>query len=829
MITRWSNVIHNAPVIGSKINQDSPRYEQLSDRWWNFVRSRAKRVFWDRFPEEFKQEIMGIADGVKERDIKFHGRDVDYLDVLASNEMYEFMTRFVNPMKGFHPLRSLYGVLKDFVPMSLGDENNFINSFLSAPPAHHCNGFIATGAATTGGQMVVSQTVLCGGWWYPYYIPQRWNVIIDIVPSDGYRFMMPSAPGYIWSDQNYYQNEKGITFVDTTCIQGLWREGGYPMAIRTRMAAQYGDNMDDVIDYLLYKNDGIWTAVYLIGDIKTGEIARLDLGMNKYEIWRTFDGYYWTANNAMSSAVRAESYGLALKGGFLRFLTTILKIPSSYMFMTRKYFPSNRDLAFEELGKKLHGEIDIEVLKNNIMAHPRIGIPAATDVKAADTQMVENMSMWAFFGNVRGKVWDTSNLKNNLAGIIDVPPIGWTKVYGLPEEFDYKMSLPKTSSSSDNSDLVWTFDFAEDFKGRNMWQANLVLDNQTLYGGGDNGIVYALDPRDGDELWNTEINDGNTTMWINGCDDLIFVGWDNETCALDQKTGNIVWRNVDVGFVSSKPVFIDDLVLIGTRHGKIYALDKLTGNIVWQKRLNKNSVHVNTYKNKIFSTVGNRCYALDPNDGELIWDYKIDGDIVAAPCIVKNTIYFGSSDTKLYALDLETGDFKWEKGTGWGVVAKPVVSNNMVFVGSMDNSLYALDQDTGDKIWSYTCNAAVRSTPLVYGDYVFFGSDDGWFYALDKTSGDLKWRYAPEYTIHDYVSNYVTTSITSDSVADNGLVIMSANGMIYGLEAQTYEKPTVEEKNKEVSFSSLTEIFIILSIVFIVVVTALYLVISKKR
>ena len=314
-IQRWSNVIHNSPMLDTKYyDQESEKYEKVSKTWWNFCRNNIERIYWDRTPEEYQQEMKGIADGVKDRGGKIFDRWVDYIDILTINQMFEWMTRNENLKKSFHPFKDLLNSIKSLVPMSVGDIGEAIDSFLNQPKTDHCNAFIATGDATTDGQIVAAHDIRCGGWWYSYYVAQRWNVILDIAPSEGNRLMFHSSPGFIWSDANYYQNEEGIVVMDTTCPQGLWRNKGYSMVIRTRRAAQYSENLDDAIDYLMEKNDGLWTAAYLIGDSETGEIARMDLSLYNYKIWRTFDGYYWSANNIMSEKIRKEANGLGLKG-----------------------------------------------------------------------------------------------------------------------------------------------------------------------------------------------------------------------------------------------------------------------------------------------------------------------------------------------------------------------------------------------------------------------------------------------------------------------------------------------------------------------------------
>ena len=831
LITRWSNVIHNSPVLKNiKIDHNSSRYEKISNAWWNFIRNQCKRIFWNRIPDEYKEEIKGIADGVKARGYKVHGRDVDYIDVLASNEMYEFMTRLRNPIKSFHPLKTLFGILKKVVPTGLGDEKSFIYSFLTAPPAHHCNGFIATGNATTHGQMVAAHGIRCGGWWYSYYIAQRWNVVIDIVPSQGYRLVMVSAPGYIWSDDNYYQNEKGIVFMDTTCTQGPWNNKGYPMSIRTRMAAQYGSSLDETIDYLLSNNDGVWTAAYLIGDTKTGEIARMDLGLYKYEIWRTFNGFYWTANNIMSKSVRREALGFGLKGFALKIMDKLTGAFPYYKYFTRKYYPAPRDEKFEELGKKYYGKIDIEVLKHKIMTGYPVCDEASTDVKAADTQLIENNSIWVFWGNTRGMVWNTSLLKDNLAGVRDVPPAGWTLLCGLPEKHDVTFSSSSTNEAKKEGKVVWSYDFAGDFEGRNSWHADLAYANGTIVGAGSNGVVYALDAKTGNKIWSKKINSFDEKTWVNTGNDIVVVGWENETCALDVKDGNILWRNNNARLISSKPVFTDDLVIIGSREGKVFAIDIDSGDTLWQTDFGLSNVYVSYDKNnkKVIVTAGGHCYSLYPNNGSIYWDFIADGFIEAPLEIVENTIYFGSSDTNVYAIDSTNGKLRWKQKTGWWIATTPTFDNGIIFVASMDHHLYAMNAENGEKLWSFNCWAAIHSSPVVYGDYVFFGCDDGRFYALNKTNGDLAWCFAPGYTINDDIYNYITTAIVSNVIANEGMVFFSANGMIYGLDAQTFETSSKASVEKKTSAIYPSPIYISIALAIIIILTILYLYLRKK-
>lgn len=829
-ITRWSNIIHNsAKNSKNPVDFDSPQYKQISNDWWESCRYAINKIYWDRTPEEYQNEIRGIADGVKARGGKVLDRDVDYIDILSINQIYEYLIRLDNHIKGFHPIRDILHIGKILQPTGLSQDERkyYLTAFLPDPTSSdHCNAFIATGNATTNGQIVASQNVRCGGWWYPYYIAQRWNVIIDIVPQDGYRLTMASAPGYIWSDENYYQNEKGIVIVETTPYQGYWTNTGYSMAIRTRRAIQYSDTLDKTIDYLMEGNDGLWTGLYLLGDTETGEIARFELALYHYEIWRTFNGFYFAANNAMSKGVRKEQQVNGLNGlikNLYGFLLKILGLESAYGFSTFNYYDATRDAKLRELGNKYYGKIDIEVLKEKIMSESTISDKWTIDIKATDTQLMKENSLWAFWGNAQGMIWDVSDLEDRLQGARDVPPAGWTLLSGLPPGHNFNLPIKNYATIPINKNVIWEYDFTKDFQGRNSYYANLVYMNNIVFAAGLDGNVYALNASNGEKLWVKTVNDYGGLTWINVNGDLVVVGWENQSCAMYKKTGQIIWKNDETQFISSQPVFIDNKIILSSRNGDLYAINRTSGRTIWHIALQQQNVYssVDTIRNRIVVAADTQCYAIDVTDGSIEWTFTTDGMIVSPPSVVDNIIFCGSTDTNIYALAAEDGKLKWKNNTGWGIPTTPIYSDNIVYVGSLDNHLYAFEVKNGEMLWSFAGNAAVHSTPLVYGEYVFFGCDDGWFYAVNKTDGEPVWCFAPNHTINDDIYNYITTPVLGNSVADDGLVFFSANGKIFGLDAKTVEmNKSVSEAFKFFSLS-VSPLVIVLMVVILLIIGAL--------
>ena len=785
LITRISNIIHNNPIFHIiEIDHNSTIYEKISKLWWNFLRNQINKIYWDRFPDDYKIEIKGIAKGVQTQGIKVHGKDVDYIDILTINQYTQYMSKVTSLNEGFHPLRFFYNSIKNLIPNKQINVDKFINVFADFSQFHHCSAFIATGDATTNGQIVVSQELQIGAWWIPYYSEQRCNVIIDIIPSTGYRFMMSTGPGQIWSGENYYQNEKGIVLVDTTAPQGLWTNRGYSMAIRTRRAAQYSSSIDDALFFLKDKNDGVWSAVYLLGDIKTGEIVRFEQALYNSKEYRKSDGYFWSANNAEDIGVRAEAYGFSPKDIITRFKNRLLSLKGidTFEYTTFRYTPRERDKKFEELGDKYYGVIDTEIVKNKIMNEEPICNRWASDLKVSDTNLINNNSFWEYWGNCGENIWNISFMTNNLIGE-DGPPVGWVLVNGMPEKHNYKIPINNYEEESGNYELTWKYDFSKNNSGKNAWFANLIQCNNSVFAAASNGIVYSINIFTGKINWKQKINNYDNYTCINAKGDKVFLGLINESLAVEANTGEIIWRNNQTTYLYSKSVILDDKIFFGSRYGDIYALNITNGKLIWSIQLTKYTLYLTAdeINNGIIATCGERCYSINSDNGNIIWDFKIDGLILSSAKIFENNLYFGSTNTNIYAIDAENGELKWKNKTGWSIQSTPDVLENIVYTGSMDHNLYAFDANNGKNIWSFTCNAAIRSAPFADGEFVFFGCDDGRFYMLNRTDGTLIWHYAPGFTIEDDIHNYVTTSIVSDCIVINKQVLISANGEIFCL------------------------------------------------
>jgi hypothetical protein len=156
-----------------------------------------------------------------------------------------------------------------------------------------CSSFIATGSMTADGGIVLGHNTMTG-------FPDGFvNIIVDILPSTGHGILMQTCPGWIHSGSDFFITSAGLVGSETT-IGGFsgFDEQGIPEFCRMRQATQYADSIGQWCEIMKKGNNGGYANAWLLGDTRTGEIARLEIGLKNTSLERTRDGYYTGSNVA---------------------------------------------------------------------------------------------------------------------------------------------------------------------------------------------------------------------------------------------------------------------------------------------------------------------------------------------------------------------------------------------------------------------------------------------------------------------------------------------------------------------------------------------------
>ncbi|OCX51782.1 hypothetical protein BEL04_17370 [Mucilaginibacter sp. PPCGB 2223] len=246
-----------APEIDTLIKVMKYYLPYSSKKDWDFYRSASARFLWKKVDPEYQAEIRGIAEGLQAKGMKY-----DTLDITALNAYIELSSYYVPQ-------------LMDKLKPGSGDNK--------APG--NCSAFIATGSYTKDHKIVMSHNN-----WTDYIIGERWNVIADIKPEKGSHILMDCLPGFIHSGDDFLETSSGILITETTITQFKgFDTTKTPEFVRARKAAQYSNNIDDVIRIMTTDNNGGYANDWLIGDTKTNEVAKLELGLKDWRVWRSKD------------------------------------------------------------------------------------------------------------------------------------------------------------------------------------------------------------------------------------------------------------------------------------------------------------------------------------------------------------------------------------------------------------------------------------------------------------------------------------------------------------------------------------------------------------
>jgi hypothetical protein len=255
------------------------------------------------YPELY-EEMEGILAGAQAAGYK----ELTLDDVIMWNcqtSIGSFYDQLPTLLKQFPALLAKYGALFNAASAGSaghgegGGSSSSSSGMRAGAGTDKCTGFIAVGSYTHDGKIV------CGHNSFDNFLSgQHFNMILDINPDKGNRFMMQCAAGYISSQTDYYVTSSGLICTETT-IGGFNKfELKDPICCRIRQAMQYSKTLDDVVKHLTYNNSGDYANSWLVGDTKTNTIMRIELGLKYVNVEKKKDGYFIGFNAPYDPRIR---------------------------------------------------------------------------------------------------------------------------------------------------------------------------------------------------------------------------------------------------------------------------------------------------------------------------------------------------------------------------------------------------------------------------------------------------------------------------------------------------------------------------------------------
>ena len=374
-----------AKEIAEAIRVTAAQWEHDSSFDWAWLKKNTNRFISRGVDAENRAEMEGIAEGMQAA-----GVPTTYDDILAYNASIE-TTNYWWP----EAAKKLDG-----------------SATIVTTPKESCSSFIATGSMTRDGGVVLAHNTMSE------YTLAVYNVVLDLVPARGHRILMQTQAGFIHSGTDFFVTDAGLVGSETTIgnFHGF-SEKGVPEFIRMRRATQDAASLDQWCAIMRRGNNGGYANAWLIGDVNTKEIARLELGLKFVGFERTKDGFFLGSNIAED----------------LR----ILRLETDLHDMDIRLSAVSRRVRWKQLMRDHAGQIDLALaqameadcvdtctntasqptgrtLNNRAELDPQLGNPfknpynpsGTFDAKAVDTALAKKMAFAARWGSADGLAFD---------------------------------------------------------------------------------------------------------------------------------------------------------------------------------------------------------------------------------------------------------------------------------------------------------------------------------------------------------------------------------------------------------------------------------------
>jgi outer membrane protein assembly factor BamB len=259
-----------------------------------------------------------------------------------------------------------------------------------------------------------------------------------------------------------------------------------------------------------------------------------------------------------------------------------------------------------------------------------------------------------------------------------------------------------------------------------FYAAPALTDDGQLIVGGYDGVLYSLNPDNGQQNWKFE---GSEDRYIavplaNG--EFIYApSSDTDLYTLDLK-GNLQWEFSTEEALWGEPATDGIVVYLPGMDHVVYALDAQTGSVIWQTEPLGGSVAGNptlSPDGQLFvGTYANELLSLDSENGQILWRMPAANWVWSGAAQDGETLYVGDVDGNFLSVNADSGSIQWkiqpDPDNDSAIVEKPIVLNEIVYFTAENGTLYAVDAANGNQVWSREVGGKLFAGPKTAGETI---------------------------------------------------------------------------------------------------------------
>jgi eukaryotic-like serine/threonine-protein kinase len=279
-------------------------------------------------------------------------------------------------------------------------------------------------------------------------------------------------------------------------------------------------------------------------------------------------------------------------------------------------------------------------------------------------------------------------------------------------------------------------------KASRRFTGSLVVAGETIYGGGMDRKVVAVDLATGQRRWASRLG-GLIGGGVVVAGDTVFAATsrpEGKVSALDGKTGRRVWRTT-TGPVSAPLALIGTILVAENQRGEILGLDARTGNVRWRRRLGVARIPAVTGDSGtlIVATVDS-LFRLKASDGKVVRRAGSPGAVVSPWIRHGRLLVAGTTDSLVVAVDPDSLVARWQVLLDAPVLSSPGSIGDTVFAASRRGSLYRITPAPAPRAERVAeLDWPITAPVTIVDGLILLGGADGMLRAL-RADGTEAWR-----------------------------------------------------------------------------------------
>jgi len=281
-----------------------------------------------------------------------------------------------------------------------------------------------------------------------------------------------------------------------------------------------------------------------------------------------------------------------------------------------------------------------------------------------------------------------------------------------------------------------------------------------VYAAGAEGTLARFDANSGKQVWRV-----NTKQPLSGGvgagGGLVVVATKKGAVLAYDLSGKPVWKTQVSSEVLMAPRIGQDLVVVRSGDGKIYALHAKDGTPKWEYRfslpallLRSDSGVVITRNIVLAGLAAGRVVALNLDNGNVLWEATLAQpkganeleritDVAAAPAIESDNACAVSFQGRVGCYDIGRGTLLWsrEASSSEALGVDPIT----IYMSDARSTVSALDKNSGATIWKQEkLYFRSVSAPVQLSLFVAVGDFEGYVHFLDRDDGGFAVRLATD-------------------------------------------------------------------------------------